>query len=410
MPTVQPQNSIEAQLLAYIAEHADETTEFCQEMMRTPSVNGVDDERAVAELIADFAGSKGLLTEVAGSSEARPNVIAHTHPDGETGLLLIGHLDTVAAGDKSAWTYPPFSATLADGKLFGRGAVDTKGGMAAAIMALAALKAIPGALVQGRASFIGVPDEESGATGTLGIRWLAAREKLKGKGAIYCYSGRDIHLGHRGLIRFEITCKGESVHTGSDEWQNGQKGTNAVIAMARLLLKLEEAQFLAGDGYFSRFKTVVTPGTMINGGIGVSIVPDRCAALVDVRTVPGADQDVLDFVARAVAEVQAAHPGLKVDVNKFIHLSAAISDENAPIFSIVEDVTEQLTGLRPRRLVAGPANEGYLLIEHGIPTICGFGPIGDNFHAIDEYVEVNSLVETAQIYALTAHRMSAYAT
>ncbi|MAU10921.1 MAG: hypothetical protein CL607_13950 [Anaerolineaceae bacterium] len=408
MATMPPQDPIEAQLMAHIADHESELISFCRQLLQTPSVNGVDDELAIAKVITNYARSLGLVTEIAGLSAERPNAIVHTDTQGDTGLLLIGHLDTVAPGDAQAWTYPPFSATIDDGKLYGRGAVDTKAGMASAIIALAALKAVPDSLHKGRASFIGVPDEESGATGTLGIRWLAAQSKLNGLGSIYCYSGRDIYLGHRGLIRFEITCKGESLHTGSDEWQNGEKGINAVTAMSRLLLKLEAAEFPAGEGYFSRFKTVMTPGTVINGGTGVSIVPDTCTALVDVRTVPGTDAAVFDYMEQAVADVKSAVPGLEIDVKPFIHLSAAISDERAPMFSIVEDVTQQLTGQRPTRLVAGPANEGYLLIEHGIPTICGFGPIGDNFHALDEYVEVDSLVETAQIYALTAHRLSAH--
>ena len=151
MATMPPQDSIEAQLMAYIAEHESELIEFCRKLLQTPSVNSVDDELAIAKVITHYAHSMGLVTEIAGLSAQRPNAIVHTEEQGDTGLLLIGHLDTVAPGDAQAWTYPPFSAAIANGKLYGRGAVDTKAGMASAIIALAALKVVPDSLHKGRA-------------------------------------------------------------------------------------------------------------------------------------------------------------------------------------------------------------------------------------------------------------------
>jgi acetylornithine deacetylase/succinyl-diaminopimelate desuccinylase-like protein len=87
------------------------------------------------------------------------------------------------------------------------------------------------------------------------------------------------------------------------------------------------------------------------------------------------------------------------------HIPAALSDERAALFPIVEGVIAELTGQTPPRLVAGPANEGYLLIERGIPCLCGLGPVGENAHAVDEYAEVESLARAANIFALTASRM-----
>jgi len=198
--------------------------DLCQRLIQTRSVNGVDPERDLAELIAREAESLGLSAELYAMQPERPNVIVSTAGEGETGLLLVGHLDTVPAGDESAWSHPPFAGALADGRIYGRGAVDTKGGMTAALFALAALQAVPralpvwrGALPVWRAQFIGVPDEETGATGTLGIKFLHERGLLQGRGAIYAYSGHQITLGHRGLVRYRLICRGEAVHTGFDE-------------------------------------------------------------------------------------------------------------------------------------------------------------------------------------------------
>ena len=400
-------DAVDRALVEYLRAQRDSLIGLCQRLLQTPSVNGVHDEAAIAAVIRDAAAALGLHTQMSALNPRRPNVIVSTAPEGETGLLLVGHTDTVPAGDEAAWTYPPFSGTLAEGRIYGRGAVDTKGGMAAALWALAALKAVPGALAAGRAQFIGVPDEETGATGTLGIRHLQAEGLLNGRGAIYTYSGRTIYIGHRGLIRYRITCHGEAAHTGGDEWQAGTRGANAVTAMAALLLRLEAQSFPSSThAYFDVYRTLITPGTVISGGVSVNIVPDSCEALVDVRTTPEMDlAQVEPAVQTHLDAVSAERRGIRFRLERINHLPAALSPADAPIFAALHEVTAALTGVTPPLAVAGPANEGYLLVAAGIPTVCGFGPLGDQFHSVNEYVEADSLVEAAALYALTARRL-----
>ncbi|MBI5669262.1 MAG: ArgE/DapE family deacylase [Chloroflexi bacterium] len=379
---------------------------FCRRLLQIPSVNGVHDEIALAEAIAAEARRLGLYAQIAGENPRRPNVIISTTASGPTGLLLLGHLDTVPPGDESRWTYPPYSGAIVDGRIYGRGAVDTKGGMTAALYALAAL-AQTGGLARGRAQFISVPDEESGATGTLGIKWLHANGLLSGLGAIYAYSGDDIILGHRGLVRYRLVSEGEMVHTGAQEWQDGTAGANAVTAMAELLLTLERLQTpYSTRRYFERFRTLFTPGTVISGGTSINVVPDRCEALMDVRITPEYDLQQVEMLLQDCIGRVKRH-GIQFRYELLNYAPAAISDENAPIFSILEDVIRQVKGFTPPRVVAGPANEGYLLIERGIPTVCGLGPAGANAHSVDEYVEIQGLSDAALIYSLTAQQLSA---
>jgi succinyl-diaminopimelate desuccinylase len=399
---------IETQLAATLTRLQPDLLAFCRRLLQTPSVNGVDDEAHVAQVIADEARSLGLPVVLTGEQPQRPNVIVSTSAEGDTGLLLLGHLDTVPAGDPALWSHPPFAGAIADGKLYGRGAIDTKGGMAAAVYALAALAQHPDALVGGRAQFIGVPDEETGATGTLGIRYLSRQGLISGRGAIYAYSGSDIILGHRGLLRYRLTCTGKAIHTGAHEWQEGSDGANAVTGMARFLLALEATTFPHSSApYFEAYKTVITPGTVINGGISINIVPDRCEALVDIRTTPDADRATIEALfARIIDDISAERPALRFDYERLNTIPAVCSDPAAPIFDIVAEATARVRGITPMMTVAGPANEGYLLIEQGIPTVCGFGPTGANAHAVDEYVDVDSLYDAALIFALTARGMS----
>ncbi len=394
------------QLRAILERQRDQLVGFARRLLQIPSVNGIDDELAVADRFFFWAKRFGLDAQIVGDNPRRPNVIV-TLGDGDPDLLLIGHLDTVAVGDAARWTYPPFGGIIADGKLYGRGAIDTKGGMAAALFALVALKTWGG--YTGTVQFIGVPDEESGATGTLGIKWLHTHGLLRGKGAIYCYSAHDAILGHRGLYRVKITCYGEAAHPGFPAWQNGSSGANAVTGMARLLLALEHitTEFSTAR-HFDRFRTVITPGTLIEGGTAMNIVPDKCAAYVDARLTPEiSSAQVRGWIDAEIALIVDQQPKLRFEVETVSDLPAAISDENAAIFGVLERVTHAVTGETPSRVVAGPANEGYLLIEHGIPTVCGFGPVGANAHGTDEYVVIDSLIEAALLYSLIAVEMSA---
>lgn len=401
-------NPTEQALAAAIVSYRDDLIDFCQRLLQTPSVNGEHDEVHVAELIAAEARRLGLDAQIVGQYPNRPNVIVSTSDEGETGLLLLGHLDTVPPGDAASWAYPPFSGAIADGRIYGRGAIDTKGGMAAALYALAALKQHQQALGESRAQFIGVPDEETGATGTLGVTYLADHGLLAAKGAIYAYSGSQIILGHRGLLRYRLVCAGAAIHTGSHEWQEGTAGANAVTGMARLLLALESQTFpFSSTPYFEPYKTVITPGTIISGGVSINIVPDRCEALVDIRTTPDNDVAVIEaLLERMIREIEGEKPGITFGYERLNFIPAVISDEKAALFSILGEVIPLVKGFPAERTVAGPANEGYLLIGRGIPTVCGLGPTGANAHAANEYVEIEGLMDAALIFALTGHRMA----
>ena len=393
----------------FLSAHHNPMIDFCVRLVQTPSVNGEHPERPIAELIAAEAQKLGLYAQLVAEHEQRPNVIVSTAESGSTGLLLVGHTDTVPAGDAEKWTHPPFSGHIDNGRLYGRGAIDNKGGIAAALYALAALQSVPGAAAQCRTQFIGVPDEESGATGTLGVKCLARDGYINAAGAIYVYPGMDeIPLGHRGLVRCKITAHGTAAHTGSaGQLHCEAQGRNAVTAMAALLLRLEQAEMPRSQlDYFDQFRAVITPGTVIGGGTAINIVPEQCEASVDIRTVPEFDRPEAEALLKtAIHQVEEERPGIKFSYELLNHLPAAMSHPGAPIFSTLQQTTQATIGFTPELTVCGPANEGYLFVEHGIPVVCGFGPTGANAHAIDEYVNVSSLSTAALIYALTAIEM-----
>lgn len=378
---------------------------FCQDLIRTRSVNGVDDELKVAQKVAAFATWAGLETEIVGVEAARPSVLVRTGSRREPSLLLVAHTDTVAAGSDESWTHEPFSGAIVGGRIYGRGAIDNKGGLVAAIAALMLLDRAPGGANRPSAMLACVPDEESGATGRLGVNHLHRLGKLHGKGAIYTYPGMvRLTIGHRGVLRLKLTAFGKTLHSGSISWRASRRGFNAVAGMAAAITGIDELNRaeLRGSGYFGRFSTVFTP-TVVHGGTGVSMVPDRCEAIVDVRIAPPMTAvEAEAMVRQAVSNVQEQRRPVRIDVEVVAEVPATVIDEDSDIVRAIVRAGQDVLGYDLPLVVSGPANESYMLNSLGIPT-CIIGPTGRNVHAPDEYVEIDSIFTAASIYAQVAN-------
>lgn len=375
-------------------------------MIQTPSVNGQDQELAAASVIYDFATEHGLEAEMVALEAGRPCVLVRVGPAGDPGLVLVGHIDTVPTGDQSAWKMPPFGGVIADGRMYGRGAIDNKGGISAAIAALILLKSQVKGL---RKSVLlaCVPDEESGATGRLGVKFLHRTGRLSGEGAIYTYPDIDIiNIGHRGLYRLKFITRGKSYHSGSLAWQNADRNYNAVTGMAEILLALERLRFEDPhpDPFFRHFHTLVTP-TLVTGGSGPSIIPNYHEAIIDIRMVPSIPKDVIDReISKVIDPIRKRRAPLKIEISEEIYLPPTIIPDDSSVLNALRQSAQEVIGIDPKVTVSGPANESYLLNQFGIPT-CTFGPVGDGAHAVDEYVEIESIFQVARVYAATAQKL-----
>jgi acetylornithine deacetylase/succinyl-diaminopimelate desuccinylase-like protein len=393
----------EAALLEAARRYEADLVELLRWLVRAPSVNGRDTEAAAALLLVETGRRLGFDASLIAADPARPNALV-SWGSGPAGFALIGHLDTVAEGSAAAWTSPPFAAEMRDGRLYGRGAADNKAGLACALYTLALLR--DERLLNPDAAQVvlaGVVDEESGASSMLGVRHLLDTDCLPVQGAIYTYTSDIVCVGHRGLLRLVLEAQGQAVHTGSESWARGEGGVNAVTGLAEVLLRIEALRVAAPvHPAFQGLGCTITPGTVIRGGAFESIVPDTAEAVIDARLVPGQDADALiAAVQEAIAGVEAARPGFSVDLRVKNNLPGAAIPMDHPLALIARRHAEAATGRAWPIRGAGPANEGYMLIGAGIPTLCGFGPMGGNAHAPDEWVEVASLAQTVAIYAAT---------
>ena len=384
--------------------HRRELTQLCQSLVQTPSVNGVHAEKQVAELIAQFSRKHDLHVEQVEREPDRPNVLVRVGPEGEAALLLIAHMDTVSAGGEERWTHPPFGAEIVGGRLYGRGAADNKGGLVAGLAALIKLKEESMGDLRLPVLLACVPDEESGATGWLGVRYLKELGKLSAKTAIYTYPGvHRVIIGHRGVLRTRIIAHGMAVHSGSTRWSNGTAGCNAVSGMSEIILALENIKFkgVSSDGSCNNFGAIITP-TIISGGTDRSVVPDYCEAVIDIRFGPTVSRDVIeDKISEVVAKIVQRRPPLRVQVVPDIFIPPTLISPTSMIVSTLRESAKRIFGREPSVAISGPANESYILNGFGIPT-CVFGPKGGHAHAVDEYVVIDSIFKVAAVYALTA--------
>jgi len=392
-------------LMAGSAKYQSAITDFLRDLVRIPSVNGRDPEAALAIRIEEEARKLGLESRLVALQPDRPNILV-SYGEGADGFALIAHMDTVAEGNAASWSCPPFAAEVKDGNIIGRGAADNKAGIACGLYTLALLRELK-LIDPARHKVIvaGVVDEESGACSPLGVRYLLDSGVLQARGAIYAYTSDIVCIGHRGLIRLELTARGQSIHAGLAEWHNHSRGANAVMALADLLLQLESLNVPApAPPGFEHLGFTITPGTIFSGGSYPSIVPESANALVDIRLLPGqSSAEVIDLVRKHIQSMEEKRPRIHIEMRVTVDIPGAVIPKDHPLAVLAQDYTEAVTGRRWETAGAGPANEGYMLIGAGIPTLCGFGPTGGNPHAPDEWVDINSLPATVAIFAGIIH-------
>ena len=353
-----------------------------ERLVRTDSVNpalvdGAAGERAIADLVAAWGEQRGLevtrLEPVAG----RPSVVLVARGrGGGASLLLDAHLDTVGVEGMDA----PFEPRLEDGRLYGRGALDMKAGLAAA---MSALEAAAAAGLRGDVVLAAVADEEHASVGT-----EAVLERFGADAAIVTEpSNLELHLAHRGFAIFELETRGKASHTSQPE-----RGVNAVAHMGRVLAGIERLQQelaeraphpLTGHG--------VAQVVRIDGGEELFVTPASCRASYERRTLPGETRAQVEAEVQAVMrEAAQGAPGFQGRAELTLLREPFEVGGDARVVRLAEAHARRVLGRDP--VVAGAPywTDAALLQAAGIPTLV-VGPSGRGMHAADEHVELASV-------------------
>ena len=346
---------------------------------RNPSLAGDGPgERACADALAAVLDQWGFAVEMQETAAARPNVVARIGRGGGRTLLFNGHLDTVGT---EGMVHAPWDAAVRNGRVYGRGATDMKGGVAA--MCAAALRAVDAGLL-GEVIVAAVADEEYESIGT---RALIA-SGVHADAAIVTEPTRlAICPAHRGFAWLELVVHGRAAHGSRYDI-----GVDAITLAAAVLTELDAYQ---REVLTTRIHPLLgrpsLHASIVSGGLGLSTYPDRCSVQLERRTLPG--ETAADFareVEEACGRVRARLTGFMADI---IPGFAQLPNDVAATHPVVRTLATALERWGERSPVEGlPCwTDAALLSAAGIPAIC-FGP-GDIglAHSAEEYVEIDEI-------------------
>lgn len=351
-------------------------------LVRIPSVNpdgtpGTDrtGEQACAEYVADFLRVLGAEVGLQEVHPGRPNVVGRFTAAGKPRLLLAPHLDTVSV---QGMTIDPFGGEVKEGRLYGRGASDTKGPMAAMLRALHECREILPALSH-EVWFAGLMGEEAGQDGA---KALAEREKFD---FVMVAEPTDLQIvyKHKVDVTARVTAKGRAAHSSCPE-----RGENAILKLSAGLLALDQAL----RAYFATIDDPVlghptfSIGT-VRGGAKFNIVPDHAEAVIDLRLLPSQWKE---REAAAVFELmRATCPGLEIE--RLGGSEALDTDPAHPLIAKLVDVGGQPAG-------AAWFCDAAIFSAKGIPAVAvGPGSIAQA-HTEDEFIEVKALEQGVEFF------------
>jgi succinyl-diaminopimelate desuccinylase len=383
-------------LLSFVKE--TDVVKFCQELVRIKSVNPPGDELQAAEYVASVLKKLGLEVELIKHSPTRASVLARLKSSRKKpGLLYNGHLDTVPVGAEE-WIHEPFRADVAEGKIWGRGTADMKGGLAVIMVAAKALAEarVP---LQGDLILAATAGEEADS---LGATALAARPDLGPVQAVVIPepSYNDLCVAEKGVFWLELTTQGKTAHGSMPEM-----GRNAVMMMVTLINELGKMSFpykehpLLG-GFSQSINTIV-------GGVKTNVVPDYCAVTVDMRTVPGQDhRAILRQVEDLIADLSRRLPDFKALVKVTNDRAPVETSPDEPVVQSFADVVAEVAGERPipKGVRYYTDAVAFVPVLRAPMIICGPGD-AKLAHQPNEYVEVSKLVQAARIYTLAAAKL-----
>ena len=372
---------------------------LAQALIRCPSVTPVD--AGAQEVLAVALGEAGFdchyLPFAEPEAEEVQNLFARIGENGPH-LCFAGHTDVVPPGDEADWLHPPFAAVVDNGVLYGRGACDMKGAVAAFAAAAidwvnaqqAAGKPLPGSL-----SFLITGDEEGPAiNGTVKVlEWMADNGHVPdacivGEPSCAEELGDTIKNGRRGSLNLFIECQGVQGHTAYPE-----KAINPVHALARLVHRMTERPLDEGTEFFQ--PSSVQFSTFDVGNAATNVIPERAKATCNIRFNTHHTPDSLRRWAQALAEEVQHETGARFFMNMVVSGESFIT-EGGTLIEVMQEAVRAETGLTPALSTGGGTSDARF-IKNYCP-VAEFGLVNETIHQINERVLVEDLKRLQRIY------------
>jgi len=356
-----------------------------RELVAANSENPPGREAEAAKVLRSHMEANGLSWTSVGPKE-RPNLVVTTDLVGKARLVIHGHLDTVPVGPVDSWSHDPFQCESVGGRIYGRGTCDMKGPLAA----LAETMIVYAGEKHARPLLmLTTSDEESGCSGA---EEVASSGMLAGVEYGVCAepTNLEVLVSEKGMLWVRVIAEGRSAHGSRPE-----EGINAIQLCIEALKILTKRRYeFEPDALMG--KPTLNIG-VIQGGIKINVVPDRCEALVDMRLVKGQTTESVLTQMRGRLESAGLSERVKVE---YVHgLPAVITPVDTEIVSASLEAVERVTGRRQRPRAATFGTDCSILQPKiGIlNVICGPGAI-EQAHRPDEYISVEQLVSSVDVY------------
>jgi succinyl-diaminopimelate desuccinylase len=410
-----------------IDDRVDDLVELTRDLIRFPTINPPGEAyQPCAEYIGNRLAKRGFEIEYVrgvdspGDSDAYPrtNVIARREGSGAGPCVHFnGHIDVVEVG--SGWTVPPFDGLVKDGKVYGRGACDMKGGLASAIIAVEALidsdPDYPGVI-----EISGTVDEESGGYG--GVAYLAERGWFSTPRVDHVVIPEPLNvdrvcIGHRGVWWAEIETMGRMAH-GSMPFL----GDSAIRHMAAVLERFEKKLYPALAKRTSEMPVVpdgarqstMNINSMHGGqmeghdGLPTPCVADSCRMIIDRRfLIEESLDDVRSEVADILEELAASRPDFQFDIREIFAVEASISDRDGPVAATTAAAIKEILDVTPD-IVCSPGTYDQKHIDRigRLKDCIAYGPgMLDLAHQPDEWVGIEDMTAAAKVMATVTSRL-----
>ncbi len=398
-----------------IDNHQDEIVRFCSDIVEISSENPPGNTTELVSFVCRHLNSLGLEHEVFAPQEAMPNIVCRLKGS-RPGRRLIynGHLDTYPIGDAERWQHDPLSGLVTDGRIYGRGVSDMKGGCTASVMSFWFLSQMTD-MFKGELVLTLVSDEETG--GKWGTEWLLENvpwvrgdAMLNGEPS----SPSQLVFSEKGRLILEFVSEGVGAHGAYVHM-----GDNAIVSMMNFLNDLEgvvEMEFTLpadieqvveegrevldeakGSGATEVLKRITCNIGTIDGGLIVNTVPEHCRAEVDIRLPPGATaKNMLDEVDKRVAR----HAGISYQVTQGGGDPSFTSPDHEICLLMVKNA-ERVLGRKVMRLPGIGGSDARLFRDYGVPSIL-YGPTWHGMAGIDEYITIEDLMVVTKAHVLTS--------
>lgn len=383
---------------------------WVQEMVRIPSVPRprlAEVETGVARWVEARCRELRLDTHFEYAAPGRPNVIAILHGT-ETGrtLMLEGHTDVVSEGDRGSWRHDPFGGDIEDGRIYGRGANDMKGGLAAALAAVAAIVEA-GVELEGSVLFGALADEEGLMCG---VKDFVSRGWAQRVAAAIICEPEDNRLcvSQKGVMWVNVRTNGKMAH-GAMPYAgiNPISRMNALLSQVQDLEKSEQALRGADEFLGVPSFTPTRVHAPLSGEADTNnLIPSACQATIDIRMLPGQSSDEIEGRFRVIFEqLEKADSDFSAELTVLDARPPTATPRDEPIVVNMAGAWRDLFGGEPTYGGVPGSTDGTILhTRAGIPIVtCGPGDTRIP-HQADEYLDIEQLIAATQLYAVTALR------